>query len=162
MGNEIQPVVKTIDGEEYTFYRLPPRHSTKILVKILKMLGPSVGSGFKEEKIKVRSVLDVDIDIGKIITTFFDKLDLDELQGIIDVLFTTIIHKGEGQLSNEATYTKLFQGKQAHLYKVLFSSLEVEYGNFFGESKGLRDVYKEIMKEMAQENQPIGNTIQEK
>lgn len=155
MGNKIQPITKNIDDETYTFYRLSPRHSTRILVKILKMLGPSIGSGFKEEKIKIRSVLDADIDIGKIVTTFFDKFDIDDVQGIIDVLFTQVNHQGEGILSNESTYNNLFTGRQKHLYKVLFASLEVEYGNFFVGNRGLGEMYKEIVKEVIQKNQPM-------
>jgi len=136
MGKE--PVEKTIGKETYIFYYLAPRISTKVLVKLTKIVGPALGAVFPEDKsIKINDILDMDIKIGDAISILVDKIDADETQMIIDTLFTSIICKGRGKLSEEGVYNELFTGDLKLLFIILKESLEVQYGSFFGESNVL-------------------------
>ena len=90
MGKE--PVEKIIEKETYIFYYLPPRISTKVLVKLTKIVGPALGAVFPEGKsIKINDILDMDFKIGDAINMLVERIDADETQMIIDTLFTSII-----------------------------------------------------------------------
>jgi len=130
MGKQF--IEKIIDGETYLFFYLRPRNSVSLLGRISKIIGPTLGAALPEEDIKISDIMDVDISIGNITRVFFDRLDCNEIQEIIDVLFTQVSHKGKGPLSQDNTYDDLFSGKLKHLAKVVGASLEVQYGDFFG------------------------------
>jgi len=159
MGKQF--VEKTIDGETYLFFYLRPRISVSLLGRISKIIGPTLGAALPEKDIKISEIMDMDISIGNITKIFFDRLDCNEIQDLIDVLFTQVSHKGKGPLSQENTYDELFSGKLKHLAKVVGISLEVQYGDFFGEKnviEGLLDRAKQdIIKPKVMKN----NTIRE-
>jgi len=156
-----QPIEKTIDGETYLFFLLRPRISVPLLARISKIIGPTLGAAFPEKSMKISEIMDVDISIGNITKVFFEKLNPGEIQEIIDILFTQVSHKGKGPLSQENTYDDLFSGRLKHLAKVVGTSIEVQYADFFGEKsvmEGLLDKAKQdVIKPQATEN----NTIQE-
>lgn len=143
MGKE--PIEKTIEKETYIFYYLTPRISIKVLVKLTKLFGPALGAAFPEDKsIKIKDILDMDIKIGDAINMLIEKIDANETQIIIDTLFASIICKGRGKLSEEAVYNELFTGDLKLLFIILKESLEVQYGNFFGESNVLGEIKKSL------------------
>lgn len=143
MGKE--PIEKTIENETYIFYYLTPRISIKVLVKLTKIIGPALGAVFPEDKsIKINDILDMDIKIGDAINMLVEKIDADETQMIIDTLLTSIICKGRGKLSEEAIYNELFTGNLKLLFTIVKESLEVQYGNFFGESSVLKNIKKNL------------------
>ena len=122
-------VEKEIDGEVYIFHMLRPRISVALLSKIVRLLGPSLGKAFPNE-VKIKEIFDVNINIGDAIITFSDKFDDIRVQEMIDVLFSQIQHKGEGALSDDTVYDKLFAGRIKHLFKVVFKAMEVQYADF--------------------------------
>lgn len=145
-------VEREIDGEVYTFHMLKPRKSLTLLTKIVKLLGPSIGKAFSKE-VKVKEILNADINIGDAVIEFSSKLDDDRVQYIIDVLLTQVIHHGKGTLSNEVAYDELFSGRLKHLFKVVTKAMEVQYADFFGDEdflgilirKGKEEAEKEMM-----------------
>jgi len=129
----VQPVERTIEGENYTFYYLRPKTSIKILAKLSKMIGPAIGAAFpKGDSIKVKDILDTDINIGNALSLLVEKIDIKDTQEIIDVLFENVFCKGRGKLSEVPVYEELFTGNLKLFFTILKNALEVQYGNFFG------------------------------
>lgn len=145
-------IEKEIDGEIYSFYMLKPRKSLSLLTKIIKLLGSSIGKAFSTE-VKVREILDANINIGNAVIEFSDKFDDDRVQHIIDVLLSQVHHHGMGELSVSTTYDELFSGKLKHLFKVVLKAMEVQYADFFGDEdflgilirKGKEEAEKEMI-----------------
>jgi hypothetical protein len=131
-----QPIEKEIDGEQYTFCFLNPRLSIDLLTRIAHIIVPSISSGYKGD-IDINTIMDSKIDINSIVTELFKKINSNEILSIIDVLFTQVIHKGEGRLSDRIAFDKLFTGNLKHLFKVVKESLEAQYADFFGEKDAL-------------------------
>lgn len=125
-----QPIEKIIDGEQYTFYFLDPRTSIELLTRIANIIIPSISSGYKGD-ININVIMDSKIDINSIVTELFKKINSNEILSIIDVLFTQVIHKGEGKLSDRIVFNKLFTGSLKHLFKVVKEALEAQYADFF-------------------------------
>jgi len=145
---------KKIDGEFYIFTMLKPRISLSLLSRIIKIIGPPLGKAFSS-KIKVKEILDAEINIGESIIELADRFNDTEIQDIIDILFTQITHKGEGALSQQPTYEKLFSGKLKHLFKVVKVALEVQYADFLEGKDALalilqKSKEQESLKDIAQ------------
>ena len=128
--------IREIDKEKYTFYRLPPRESLKVLTKITKILGGAAGKAVSSAT-SSKNLLDK-IDAGSIIGGIADRLDEDEVMQIVDTMLSTVVHTGEGEVSK--AFDTLFQGRITHLLKVLKVALEVEYQDFFGVESGLKNI----------------------
>jgi len=144
-------IEKEIDGESYIFTMLRPRISTKLLVKIIKIIGPSVGKAFNKE-VKIKNILDINIDIGSAVMTLCERIDEDNVQNIIDTLFTQVQHKGKGILSNIQAYEELFSGRLKHLFNVVKASLEVQYADFFDGKEGLEE-FLNVIQDKSQNQQ---------
>lgn len=138
-----QPVEKVIEGDTYTFYMLPPRVSVVVLIKLTKIIGPALGAAFPKDKtIKIKDILDMDINIGDAINMLVEKIDATETQNIIDIIFENTLCKGRGKLIDEAVYTELFTGNIKLLFTILKEGLGVQYGNFFAGSNVLEELRK--------------------
>jgi len=156
MGKQI--VKKEIDGAKFTFYYLIPRISTKLLIRLIKIIGPSFGKAFPDSDVKLKDIADIDIQIGPAVDALICRFDEDEVQDIIDILLATVLHEGQGNLGEEAARNELFTGNLSFMFKVVGAALEVQYTDFFGGKLELKNIIqktKEIIKEDV-------NTIQEK
>ena len=128
------PVESTIDGEQYEFCQLPARQSLKLLTRLMRIVGPTLGTavnGIASGGLDIESVLDADIDFSSIVTALCDRLDENEVTAIVDELLSQVIHQGRGELSK--VFDAHFSGRLPHLFKVLGRALQVEYGNFLAE-----------------------------
>jgi len=135
-----EAVEKDIDGEVYTFYQMKPRKSLKVLVKIFKLVGASIGKAAEGMAGKeTESILD--IDIGAIMGLLADRLDETETEQVIDLLLEQVHHKGKGEVSK--AFDDLFTGRMSHLLKVAGAAMEVEYADFFGEGSVLQGFLKQ-------------------
>ena len=142
---EIQEI--TVDGEIYLFAMLKPRVSLSLLTRLIGLIGPSLGKAFPNS-IKIKELLDADINVGEAIIELTKKITYNEMQDIIDILFSQVSHKGEGQLSNGQAYDNLFTGSILHLFKVIKTALEVQYADFLQGRDALEAII-EKSKEMA-------------
>jgi len=134
MGKE--PVEKIIEGEEYTFYYLDPDTSIDVLEKIIKLIGPSIGSAFsKEENINIKDIMNLNINIGDAIATLSHNISAKETKYIIKILCKNIFCKGRGKLSDIVVYNDLFTGNLKLLFKILVIAFEVQYGDFLEGNK---------------------------
>jgi hypothetical protein len=157
MGKKYKEI--KIGNEEYIFTMLKPRISISLLTKIIRIIGPSLGKAFPNE-IKIKNILEADINIGNSIIEFSNKLDDLQIQEIINILFTQVQHKGEGKLSNELAFNNLFSGKLKHLFKVVKAALEVQYADFLEGEDALALILQKSTELANQEQNQ--NTIQTK
>lgn len=127
-----EPVDKVIDGETYTFCQLPPKKSLKLLTRLLRIIGPTVGAAMEGIGAgnlgNVAALIGADIDLSVIVTALCDRLDENEVEAIIDTLLSQVIHNGQGEVSKK--FDALFGGRLPHLFKVVGEALRVEYGDF--------------------------------
>jgi len=140
----------TIDDEEYMFTMLKPRVSLSLLTKLLKLLGPSLGKAFPNT-IKIKQLLDADINVGSALIELSNKITYEENQTIIDTLFTQVSHKGQGTLSNIKAYDELFSGRILHLFKVVKTALEVQYADFLEGRDALETLISKSKETLSQE-----------
>lgn len=123
-----EAVNKEVAGYNCTFGILGPFKAHKLLVKIIKLVGPAmsgidIGDG--------ESIKDAKIDIGMVVNGITSALDESETEKIILALGEQIICDGD-KLTNDMIDAK-FTGDITGLYKVVGAALEVQFGDFFGE-----------------------------
>lgn len=145
---------REIDGEIFTITMLRPRLSLALLTKLFKIIGPPIGKAFPHE-IKVKEILDAGINLGGAISELSNRMSDTELQSIIDILFTQVMHKGMGVLSNITAYDELFSGRMKFLFKVVTIALEVQYADFFEGEDALAVIIRKSKEIAAQESEKI-------
>jgi hypothetical protein len=143
MGNKYYEHI--IDNEKYIFYMLKPRISLSLLTKLIKIIGPGIGKAFPSS-IKAKDILETDIDIGSLFHELSNKIDEKEVQEIIDILFSQVMHSGEGELLKGMAYDNLFSGRIKHLLKVVLKALEVQYNDFLAGRDPLEALVEESKK----------------
>jgi hypothetical protein len=125
------PVEVKIDGEQYTFCQLPPKRSLKLMTRIVRIIGPSLGAAMgssTEGNLEINSLLNQHLDLGAIVSALCDRLEENEVEAIVDELLSQVLHAGQGEVSRK--FDVLFAGRLPHLFKVLAQALKVEYGDF--------------------------------
>lgn len=133
-----EPVEKVIDGDTYTFCQMSPKQSLKLLTRIVKIVGPTIGAAVDGAKIggmDIAAVIEQEMDISKIVSALCDRLDENEVEAIVDGLLSQVIHSGQGEVSKR--FDVIFGGRLPHLFKVLGEAIKVEYGDFLA---GLPDL----------------------
>jgi len=149
MGKQPQEV--TIDDNIYIIAMLKPKVASPLLVRLLRLLAPSMGKAFSGP-IKLKEIFDAPIDIGAAVTELAARVNEAEVTQIIDILFTQVVHKGQGTLTNEAVVDELFSGRIKHMFNVVRACLEVQYADFL---EG-RDAI-EAIQQTAKSILPIGD-----
>lgn len=135
-------IVKTIDGDEYSFEKFGAKKSLKILVRLSKMIGKPISllvGSIKSEK--GTKVLDSEIKtdvLALAIEAMADNLDSDEVISLMEELAANSILCNDKIVKFDSHY----EGKLPHLFKVLAAALEVQYGNFFDAFKGFQESRK--------------------
>jgi hypothetical protein len=124
---------KRIDGNEYEFFQLGPRDAIRTVTKLVKVLGPAFTKAAGGTKIpNGGSILDADVDLAGAMSILSDKLDEDEVIGIIETMFEVTFFKGQ-KLNFEHPN---FQGAPMHLLKVVLESLKANFDDFFVVASG--------------------------
>ena len=125
---------KTIDGREVMVTQFPGRRALSYKTRLLKLLGPSVVEMFSGVKLESVEVLSSDFDLS-IISKAFDKLaeKLDESEFVKFVLELLQCTRVDGKEITPEYFDNEFAGNLLFMYKVLWFTLEVNYGSFFGQ-----------------------------
>jgi len=135
MQNEIQKT--TISGDTYGVYMLPPRVANKMLIRIVKTVGPSLGLVVEElddDAVKgglVGLMKNPKIDgsfIAKVAQELCERLDEDQIEGMMDTLADVSEVEGKGNLLK--AFDAHFHGKIGELYAWFAFALQVQFGNF--------------------------------
>lgn len=128
---------KEISGDTYSVYMLPPRIANKMFIRIVKAVGPSLGVLIEElddDDIKggIKGLMDnPDLNgafIGKVAKELCERLDEDEIEGMMDALAKVSEVEGKGILFK--VFDSHFQGMIGELYAWFAFALQVQFGNF--------------------------------
>ncbi|MCK5127628.1 MAG: hypothetical protein KAR42_15330 [candidate division Zixibacteria bacterium] len=124
---------KTIDGQDFTFFQLNPFKANRLLIKLVKIAGPALGSLANSKDVNgVQDLMDADIDAKGLLDSICEKLDEDEIEEMFKKLLSQVHCSEVGELSNESHCDTVFKGKISLMYKVVFAALEAQFGDFFG------------------------------
>lgn len=128
---------KTISGDTYLVYALPPRIANKMFIRIIKTVGPSLGVLLEEldeddAKKGLKGLLDnPKIDgafIGKVARELCERLDEDEIERMMNDLAKVSEVEGGGSLFK--IFDIHFQGKIGELYAWFAFALQANFANF--------------------------------
>ena len=124
---------KKIDEQDFTFYQLNPFKANRLLIKLVKIAGPALGSLANSKDVKgVQDLMNADIDAKSLLDSICEKLDEDQIELMFKELLSQVHCSGVGELSKEANCDAVFKGKISLMYKVVFAALEAQFGDFFG------------------------------
>jgi len=120
---------KTIDNRVVTVTQFPGRRALFFKTRLIKLIGPSVTQLFTGKG------LDLNIDL-VIVAKALDKLaeNLKEDEYVKFVLELLQFTRLDGQEINDSVFDNEFAGNLLLMYKILWFTLEVNYGSFFGQS----------------------------
>ena len=135
--SQAEPHTTDIGGQAYTMSMLPPMKSHRLLVKIVQMVGPSLGPVFdmffgKSQKTGTE-VLDQEVPaefFTKAAGTLFDSLDEKILDQVIKEFKAVTVVEGLGLLENK--FDAHFLGKLDEMYHWLAWGMSVQWGKVFG------------------------------
>ena len=152
---------RTIDGYEVAVVRFFARRANALHIRLLKLLGPSLGQVFDSvmsSKRSGKSVLDLDISglqISGAIATLAEKLEPAEFDQLCNEILagTSISNKA---LDKEENFNEFFTGNLLLMYKVLAFSVEVHFPDFFGNG-----VIGNFLKGLATEQEPMTSKSEE-
>lgn len=128
---------KEIDGSTYEFEQFGAKKSTKLLIRLTKIIGPALSIAFseitkaksKEEAKKLSGAV-----FGQAIQALILNVgDEDEAVALMET-FASEKCLCDGK---KIVFDSHYQNRLLHLGKVLAAALEVQYGNFFGAIQGV-------------------------
>ena len=134
--SQAEPHTTDIGGQAYTMSMLPPMKSHRLLVKVIQMVGPSLGPVFdmffgKAQKAGAE-VLDQEVPaefFTKAAGTLFDSLDEKILDQVIKEFKAVTVVEGLGLLENK--FDAHFLGKLDEMYQWLAWGMSVQWGKVF-------------------------------
>lgn len=126
----IETKEKAIDGKRVTVTQLPARRALKLQTKLVKLLGSSVAALVSGSKGSMTMELDP-TTLAVAMEKLADHLDEEQFAQLVrEVLQSTRV---DNQELNDAVFDLLFAGNFLFMYKVIGFTLQVNYGDFFGE-----------------------------
>lgn len=130
--SQLDSQTTTIDGHSYTVRKLPARRGTRMLTKLARMIGPSIGT--LAEGGKLSDLMGAKVDgklFSRAVAALFLHVDEDAVDAILmELADVTTVEKG-GLL--RPNYDLHFMGRQGALMKWAAFALEAQYADFFGE-----------------------------
>ena len=127
----------TIGNNKYTITQFPGTRSLKIQIKLVKLIGPTVGAFLGSDSLSLNlnnldDLMNADIsadDISKAIGVFVDQLDADMTTDLImELLSCTRVN---GKEMDENLFTLTFIDNFSELYKVLGEVVKFNYSSVF-------------------------------
>jgi len=115
---------KLIDDRNIMVTSYPGRRALTNKTRLIKLLGSSVARLFSSDEPEFEM-------LGTAIDILVEKISPDELtKFMLELLCSTRI---DGKEITETTFDNEFSGNLPLMYKILWFTLEVNYGNFFAE-----------------------------
>jgi len=145
-----EPKEVTIDEVTYKMYPLSPFKSSKILTRILKLIGRPLGKLIGESQKDAKgngSLLDADVNpeiIGMALEALTERMEENAIEKLMkDLLPTDLITfsvDGEDykKIVNIESHMNKREKGLMHLFKLVKFSLEVNYSDFLGEIAELK------------------------
>ena len=125
----------TIDGESYTITMMPAGKASKMLVRLGKVFGGSVGGLFKNKD------TDVEEAIGPAIEGIFANMSEEMFDKTSRELVDCALYNG-----SKIAYDVHFAGRLLLLMKVLKEVLKVNYHDFFDGFKNVKELLTVVPK----------------
>lgn len=127
---------ETIDGLEITVTQFAALRQAKLLARLGRTLGPTVGlaarSATGENPDKLLAEV-MSMDLGGVIAMVFDRLVDTELEGLITATLagTSVIHNEKKvDLSDKSSIDAVFSGRLVTLFKVMVFAIKVNFADF--------------------------------
>lgn len=146
-----ESVNKTIDGKDYTFGQFGAEQSIKVLVRLIKLGGPSfakiLSSG--KEGVNLLEQNTEDMDISSAIMEFCSRLEEDLVVSTIKEFMTQVIYKAKNNEEGGPViniFDAHFSGNIFHMFKVFSAALGVQYSDFFDAIGGVQGFLQKIIK----------------
>ena len=125
---------KTINDKPVTVKQFPAVYANRLFAQVIKYFGSGLFSLLLQLKEGSRSVFDFDEkEVSGIVNEFSSKLVPEEWQDFCVHCLAYSSVNGQ-MIDGEDSFNQAFSGKLLFMYKVLFFALEVNYGDFLGES----------------------------
>lgn len=154
--DKMSEVKKTVGKDTYSISYLSPREILKVEAKMMRVIGGAAGGAFAkylpkgqdlknlqpDKDGKPIGLMDLKIDQGTILAEAIgqlcERLDEDDAEYVVEKLLSVVSCDGVSQqnLSLDGLH---FQGKPAHLLRVVVASMEVNMGDFLDEFQGAQD-----------------------
>jgi len=140
--------LKTIDGRDYAFSKIPPTKSVPLQVQLLKLVGPEIQillgqkSGFLSEILaaivaakddsakQFQIVSDALRSLAPFVLGVIQNADGDQVLKMMELVFSFVAVDGRGIQPNliDATFSQCDPGT---MWKVFWEGLRVNYASFF-------------------------------
>ena len=115
---------KTIDNHTIMVTSYPGRRALTNKTRLIKLLGSSFARLFSDDQSEFEM-------LGTAIDILVEKISPDEFtRFMMELLCSTRI---DGKEIDETTFYNEFSGNLPFMYKILWFTLEVNYGNFFAD-----------------------------
>lgn len=137
--SQLEPHPQEIDGKIFEVYKLPPKTSQRMLIALVKMLGPAggelasvLGTG------DLKALLSSDLTgLGDAISKLAVALDPDSIEAVQDAMAeVTFVTYTESDKQNRVKLAKVFDivflGDLPLMYRWLAHAIKVQWGNFAG------------------------------
>lgn len=137
-----QMVQKEIDGQKYNINPMAPTKAVKLISRIMKLVGGSAsakaGDGIETQDIAAKLLERLDEELVlNIVKDSLDGVNFIKPEGDSEVKFI------KAQVA-DIIDAHFGQFPLTHLFKVVWASLEVNFGDFFGESGGLGNMLSKV------------------
>lgn len=150
--NEFGQYVVNVDGQDYEFHKWGADDSLDTLIEIAKIVGAPLAQALNELlKTKLEpgeSLLDkhMNPELGKLVLdAFANNLDKAVVKRLIKKFCSEdVLCKGA-----KISFDQHYRDRLVHMFKVVKAGVEVQYGNFFDELKGLGDILPRGMRNIA-------------
>ena len=130
--SQVDGETKEIGGRKFTVYRFAPKLARRHLLKIGKVLGPSLGqvaeASMGQAKASGKDALDADIPIGEVIGGVVERLDEDYVEALMDDCAKVTHCEPGGELWK--TYDAVFLGNPRAQFEWFMFALKVQFGDF--------------------------------
>lgn len=126
---------KTINGNEYEVYMMPPTPSHELLMELLKMLGPGVGPLIDSAISGGNLDPNKEVDMGmfsRAMATICHSLDIATTRKLINELAKVTLVNNRKLGGQDGIFEAHFVGKMDELYSWLFFAARVQWGKCWG------------------------------
>lgn len=137
-----------IDGQKYHFEKWGADDALDVILELVPLVGGPIGAAIKAvfagDKEEAKSILDKKLDADAVATVFtalssnFNKKMVKDL--VINLTSKKVLCDGR-----PVVFRTHYQDRLAHMFKVSKAALEVQYGPFFDDIRGLLGAFKPIM-----------------
>lgn len=126
----------SVDGKNYTVVPYSTTGGLRLLTKLTAILGEPVIKVIKAlpegdlREVLSKNIKEINLDeVANGVAALFAKINEDQAETLIKEILQNTLYQNSDVVSIFETH---FQGEYRHLFKVVFKTLEAQYGDFLG------------------------------